>query len=92
MNSSNNKLPAAAQQDIIFLTYVDSGFSVRLNQQGEKIYHWIDSPISELSSVKLLKMIRIIEELPNEQESHFLTSIKEELARRTDNITWHPPH
>ena len=75
-----------------FLSQQSCGFRIAFNSNGEEVYEWVDSPINELSSVKLVKMLQMVKEHSSQKDNSVLIEIKEELAKRGNEISWNLPH
>lgn len=65
-------------------------FCVEINENGERIYHWIDTRVDMLSSSKLWDILRL-SELPGcNMEVAFIHAITNELIHRRDYFEGRP--
>ena len=92
MNITENRTESAQEINYCFLPEQFSGFVIGFNNKGEEVYEWIDSPLTELSSVKLLKMLQMVKQHNVLTNNTLLINIKEELAKRNNDTRWHLPH
>lgn len=65
-------------------------FFVEVSENGERIYHWIDTRVDMLSSSKLWDILRISEIPGCAMETGFIAAITDELIRRCDYYDGRP--